>query len=278
MYSATLALLGATPVPYYLDEESGWSLDVDQLRKTVHEARASGTDVRALAIINPGNPTGQCLDAANMRDVLTLCYEERLVLLADEVYQTNIYEPEQRPFVSFKKALMDHPDEALRSNLELVSFHSISKGMIGECGRRGGYFECCNLDPDVMQQIYKMASVSLCPNLHGQIMVDLMVNPPRPGDASYESYRTELEGLYQSLRRRSKKLEAAFNAMEGVTCQPAFGSMYLFPRIRLPNKAIAKAKEVGMAPDAYYAEEMLEATGVCVIPGIVTPVSHGSSH
>jgi aspartate/methionine/tyrosine aminotransferase len=34
-------------------------------------------------------------------------------------------------------------------NLELISFHSVSKGMVGECGRRGGYFECTNIDPDV---------------------------------------------------------------------------------------------------------------------------------
>ncbi|KAF7726678.1 hypothetical protein EC973_008552 [Apophysomyces ossiformis] len=267
LYSATLSLVGATPVPYYLEEESGWSLDVSKLKTLIAEARANGVDVRALVIINPGNPTGQCLSAQNMQEILTFCHEERVLLLADEVYQTNIYEPEKRPFVSFKKALRDHPNEALQSEVELVSFHSISKGMVGECGRRGGYFECCNMDPEVLQQIYKMASVSLCPNLHGQILVDLMCDPPRPGDASYESYRSEITTIYESLRRRSKRLEDAFNSMKDVTCQPALGSMYLFPRIRLPSKAIEKAKSVGLAPDAFYCEKMLESTGVCVIPG-----------
>ncbi|KAL1932136.1 hypothetical protein VTP01DRAFT_9192 [Rhizomucor pusillus] len=278
LYSATLSVLNATAVPYYLDEDSGWSLDVQQLASNVAAARQQGTNVRALVIINPGNPTGQCLDAENMKDVLSLCYKERLILLADEVYQTNVYEPEQRPFVSFKKALKDHPDQAVRDNQELVSFHSISKGMIGECGRRGGYFECVNIDPQVMEQIYKMASVMLCPNVHGQIMVDLMCNPPRPGDASYESYRAEIEGLYESLRRRSKKLEAVFNTMQDVTCQPAMGSMYLFPRIKLPAKAIAKAKEQGVAPDAFYSMEMLEATGVCVVPGSGFGQKEGTWH
>ena len=27
-------------------------------------------------------------------------------------------------------------------DVELISFNSVSKGMVGECGRRGGYFEC----------------------------------------------------------------------------------------------------------------------------------------
>ncbi|KAI9312944.1 pyridoxal phosphate-dependent transferase [Dichotomocladium elegans] len=273
LYSATLTLLGATPVPYYLDEETGWSLDVQELERIVAAARKAGTDVRALVIINPGNPTGQCLSEANIREIIQFCESARLVLLADEVYQTNVYEPEQRPFVSFKKVLRD-----IDSPVELVSFHSISKGMIGECGRRGGFFECCNFDEGVLGQLYKAASVSLCPNVSGQIMVELMCNPPREGDASYTRYIDELQGLYASLRRRSKKLEAAFNAMEDVTCQPAQGSMYLFPRIRLPSKAIEAAKDAGLAPDAFYAEKMLEATGVCVVPGSGFSQKEGTWH
>ena len=266
LYSATLALYGATPVNYYLDEENEWGLDIEQLTEAVTSARKQGTDVRALVIINPGNPTGQCLTAGNMQEIVTFCHQHRLMLLADEVYQTNIY-TEQRPFISFKKALMDHPSPEVRENLELVSFHSISKGMIGECGRRGGYFECVNLDGQVLEQIYKMASVSLCPNLHGQILVDLMCDPPQQGDASYESYTREINTIFESLRRRSKKLEGVFNRMEGVSCRPAQGSMYLFPQITLSNKVVEAAKKENMAPDAYYSHAMLEATGVCVVPG-----------
>lgn len=31
-------------------------------------------------------------------------------------------------------------------NLELVSFHTVSKGVYGECGLRGGYMELTNID------------------------------------------------------------------------------------------------------------------------------------
>jgi len=58
--------------------------------------------VRAMVIINPGNPTGQCLSEANIREILRFCCDERLVLLGDEVYQQNIYQDE-RPFISSKK-------------------------------------------------------------------------------------------------------------------------------------------------------------------------------
>ncbi|RKP25276.1 pyridoxal phosphate-dependent transferase, partial [Syncephalis pseudoplumigaleata] len=173
LYTATLSLVNGRAVPYYLEEEQDWGLDMKHLHSALVTARQAGTDVRALVIINPGNPTGQCLAEENMREIIDFCHRERLVLLADEVYQTNIYAPAQRPFHSFKKVLCSMGPEY--ANQELFSFHSISKGMVGECGRRGGYFECTNISPEVVAQIYKIASISLCPNVQGQILVGIAV-------------------------------------------------------------------------------------------------------
>ncbi|KAI8878165.1 PLP-dependent transferase [Backusella circina FSU 941] len=262
LYSATLTLVDASPVPYYLNEEQGWSMDVNELERAVGEARQNGIDVRALVVINPGNPTGQCLSEENIRAIIQFCHKERIIILADEVYQTNYYRPDHRPFHSFKKVLM-----SMHLSQELFSFHSISKGMIGECGRRGGYFECTHIDPEVIEQLYKVASISICSNVQGQIMVDLMTNPPVKGDTSYPQYKAEVNAIYQSLSRRSDKLESCFNGLEGVTCNSADGAMYLFPRISLPRRAIEAAKEANMQPDAFYAMAMLEETGVCVVPG-----------
>ena len=35
----------------------------------------------------------------------------------------------------------------------------------------------------------------------------------------------------------------------------------------MPEKAIEAAKEAGQAPDVFYAFNLLEATGICIIPG-----------
>lgn len=45
------------------------------------------------------------------------------------------------------------------------------------------------------------------------------------------------------------------------------GSMYLFPTINLPQKAIDAAKEAGKNPDDFYCLRLLDATGICVVPG-----------
>jgi alanine transaminase len=43
--------------------------------------------------------------------------------------------------------------------------------------------------------------------------------------------------------------------------------MYAFPQIQLPEKAIAKAKAAGQCADAFYAFQLLESTGICIVPG-----------
>jgi alanine transaminase len=115
------------------------------------KARAEGIDVRAVVVINPGNPTGGSLSPDNVQSVIELAAEEKLVVLADEVYQTNIFEGE---FYSFKKGLLElqkgeKGKDGKFDNVELASMHSISKGMVGECGHRGGYYEMVGFDEEV---------------------------------------------------------------------------------------------------------------------------------
>ncbi|KAJ3094835.1 hypothetical protein HK100_006002 [Physocladia obscura] len=264
LYTASIALFNGTVVPYYLDESKGWGLSTEELERSIQKARSEGVEVRALCLINPGNPTGQCLAWDNMKEIVAFCKQERLVLLADEVYQTNIYTAE-RPFHSFKKVVKSLGSEY--DNFELISFHSISKGMVGECGRRGGYFECTNIDSKVLEQFYKIASISLCPPVQGQLLVGLMTNPPQPGDASYDLYQQETTSIFESLKRRAEQLAIALNKLEGVSCNAAEGAMYLFPTITLSAGAVAAAKAAGKQPDELYCLDLLNETGVCVVPG-----------
>jgi aspartate/methionine/tyrosine aminotransferase len=42
----------------------------DELRVSLEKAKSAGGNVRAIAVINPGNPTGGCLTRANMEGVV----------------------------------------------------------------------------------------------------------------------------------------------------------------------------------------------------------------
>ena len=73
LYSASIALYGGTLVPYYLDEKNGWSMNIDELQRSLDAARDKGILCRALVFINPGNPTGQCL-SEEVRSCTVLYY------------------------------------------------------------------------------------------------------------------------------------------------------------------------------------------------------------
>jgi len=268
LYSATLQSVNATGVPYTLREDKGWAIDFENLEHMLQEARGTGLIVKAMVVINPGNPTGQCLSVKEMQAIINFCVQAKLVLLADEVYQVNTYKP-KKPFHSFKKVWKQMQEISGNNNahLELFSFHSVSKGLHGECGRRGGYFEAVGIHSGVLQEIYKAVSVNLCPNTAGQIMVNLMVDPPTPGSPSFKLYRRETYSIFQSLKRRAKLLGELLNSLEGVTCNVPEGAMYAFPRITLSPRAVAAAGKVGQTPDAFYAFHILEETGVVVVPG-----------
>jgi glutamate--glyoxylate aminotransferase len=58
LYSASIKLYGGSLVPYLLDEDKGWGMNVQELMRSVAKAKAEGIQTRGLVFINPGNPTG----------------------------------------------------------------------------------------------------------------------------------------------------------------------------------------------------------------------------
>jgi alanine transaminase len=57
LYSATLSEYGAHQIEYFLDEDNNWALSIDELERSLNEAKENCVP-RGIVIINPGNPTG----------------------------------------------------------------------------------------------------------------------------------------------------------------------------------------------------------------------------
>jgi len=106
LYTASIALRKGNAVNYYLDEEKGWSVDITHLEESLAKAKADGINVRSFVLINPGNPTGQVLSREALHDVVTFCARNKLVLMADEVYQENVYD-DNAEFISAKRAAFE---------------------------------------------------------------------------------------------------------------------------------------------------------------------------
>jgi aspartate/methionine/tyrosine aminotransferase len=179
MYSASMTMAGGISIGYYLDEENNWQLNEDILLDSYNTAKLNKLNPVAITVINPGNPTGSVLSYANIKMIINFARKHNLSILADEVYQENIYNKDKQ-FHSFAKVMHDMQID----DVTLFSFHSMSKGYFGECGHRSGYLEVRNITDEVFTQFVKFQSINLCANVVGQIATYLMVSPPQAEEAS----------------------------------------------------------------------------------------------
>eukprot|EP00063_Salmo_salar_P021096 XP_013995931.1 PREDICTED: alanine aminotransferase 2-like [Salmo salar] len=135
------------------DEEQGWAMEVEELRRALQASKGVCNPV-ALYVINPGNPTGHVQSRKCIEEVIRFAAKERL----------------------------------MRCIRKVCSGRAVSLSPIRRCGLRGGYVELVNLDPAVMRYTYTIFSTDICAPVTGQLALELMANPPRPGDPSYPVY------------------------------------------------------------------------------------------
>jgi aspartate/methionine/tyrosine aminotransferase len=268
LYSASLSLYGGKQVGYYLDEQAGWQLNEGILIKSLTKARADGINPVGIVVINPGNPTGAVLSAENIRMVVSFAKKYNLSIIADEVYQENVYDPSLK-FHSFARIMWEMKER----EVSLFSLHSVSKGFLGECGHRGGYLELRNIPDDVLAEFVKLQSISLCANIVGQISTYMMVAPPKPGDESYAAYAREREKVLSDLKVKAEILGRGINAIEGMSVDIPRGAMYAFVRFELPEREETESMTAAQRAryeeqrDSNYCLALLEETGICVVPG-----------
>ncbi len=265
LYSATIKKNGGAQVNYYPDEDNDWNLDRSMLEESIKEAKKQGIHVKAIVVINPANPTGAILSEKSMREVIDFAAEHELAIIADEVYQENVYDGK---FVSFAKMIG-------KEEIPLFSLHSVSKGFYGECGHRGGYVELrhppriSGYPCSFVDVLLKQASVSLCSNTVGQVLTYLMVTPPQPGEAAYPLFIQEKTQILKDLYEKAETIKAAFKEMEGMKCFGRIGALYLFPRMeKLPPAS----------NDFDYCMKLLEETGLCTVNGAGFGQRPGTHH
>lgn len=123
-----------------------------------------------------------------------------------------------------------------------------------------------------MKYIYKLFSKDSSAPVLGQIALDVMANPPQPGDPSYPLYHTvrlvrrllthwgiffcntssaalcrllqEVENIRNVIAHNLKRFSEVVNSLPFVSCQPVAGGAFAFPRVHLPSKAIQKAEVI----------------------------------
>ncbi len=265
LYSATIRRCGGVQVNYFPDEDDDWALTRDILDESISDAKKDGVNVKAIVVINPGNPTGAILDESSIKDVVNFARENGITIIADEVYQENLYGAE---FISFAKSVGEE-------KIPIFSLHSASKGFYGECGHRGGYLEVRNppkiagTEAHFNDILVKQASVSLCSNTVGQALIYMVVNPPQEGSDAYPLFEEEKKAILESQFEKATMIKNAFQEMDSVDCFGRIGALYLFPRLNnLPNGK----------SDFDYCMSLLDETGLSTVNGSGFGQKEGTQH
>jgi aspartate/methionine/tyrosine aminotransferase len=78
---------GVIPVPYVLERQRRWTLDVDALERAVDHR------TRAVLAVSPNNPTGSVLSDEEIEHLSRICAERSLALIGDEVFLDYLLTP-----------------------------------------------------------------------------------------------------------------------------------------------------------------------------------------
>ena len=79
LFDHLTALEGVRAHPYAIEYHGQWEIDIDSLT-------AAPSDVRALLVVSPNNPTGSFMSAEEYQRVVTLCRQRKWALIVDEVF------------------------------------------------------------------------------------------------------------------------------------------------------------------------------------------------
>lgn len=241
LYTALAAKLGLEARPYYLDESKGWQPDVASMRAACNE------NTRAIVVINPNNPTGSVADVASLRAILDLAVEKDLVVFADEIYDRLLFD-----------GCSTTPLGSLNPEASVLSLGGLSKNWLVPGFRIGWGIvsgERARLEPwlEAIRQLGRARLSANHPEQYG-------IKPCLEGSQEH------LVHLMAALTARRDLAMQRLNAIEGISCVTPKGAFYAFASLH------------GVADDAEWCRELMEATGVVVVPGSGFGQKPGTSH
>jgi len=233
LWTAAVALTGATPVYYSCTEERGYVPDPDEIDRLVSPR------CRAVVLINPNNPTGAVYPEAVVRAIVRVAERHGVVLFSDEIYDRILYDG------------AEHVPAALHCKETLcATFGGLSK-VYRACGLRTGWVTFSGRRDHAaryLQSVELLASLRLCSNVAGQ----WAVAPALASDHGIVEL-TSPEGRLG--RQRAAVLEGVARSRHLHVAAPR-GALYAFVGARTPG-----------FDDERFAMALLEKERVLVVPG-----------
>ena len=234
-YTDVVLLAGGAPVVVETSAAAGFKMTPGQLDAAI------GPRTRLLILNSPSNPTGACYRRAELAGLAeVLRRHPQVVVATDDMYEKIMWDDEP-----FSNLLNVAPDLADRT----VVLNGVSKAY-AMTGWRIGYAAAPDDVAAAMRKIQSQCTSNPCSISQAAAAAAIS------GDHGYVEERSRI------FHERHDYVNGRLNALRGVSCVPGRGAFYAFPDF---GEAIAAHGDAN--DDVAYAEWLLEAARVAIVPG-----------
>lgn len=229
-YPELVMYAGAIPVTIDTNEIHGFKITAEQLKSAITPK------TKMLILTTPSNPTGSVYSKEELESLAEVLKGTNIIVASDEMYEKLVFD------VDFVSTASISEDMYKRT----VTINGLSKS-VAMTGWRFGYLATPN--NTLIASMNKLQSQSTS-NINS--ITQKAAIPALLGKVD-----TEIEDMRTAFERRASIAVELFNQIEGLSVLKPQGAFYLFVNIKdVSNDSIA------------FCKELLQATGVAVVPGI----------
>ena len=208
LWTAAVALSGGTPVHYHCDDENYWYPNLKDIESKITDK------TKAIVLINPNNPTGAVYPQEVLEGIIALARKHSLIIFSDEIYDKILYdEAKHIPTASLAQDVLIITMGGLSKNYRIAGFRAGWMVVSGPKIHAEDYLEGLNI----------LSSMRLCANVPCQHAIQTALG-------GYQSINELITGDGRLLKQRNIAAQM-INDIDGLSCHPAMGALYLFVKV-----------------------------------------------
>lgn len=233
--SYTQQVILSDGIPLEVDFKDDLKIDVDHLKSIIADFK---NPIKLIILNSPNNPTGAVYLKEELEEIGSICLENGIYIIADEVYEKFIYgDIAHHSIAGFSRELKDLT----------VTVNAVSK-TYAMTGWRIGY---CAADKAIIRQMSKIQEQS--PSNPCSIAQWAAIEAMEGDQGSVELMRNEYE-------KRRNYVYDRLKSIDGIECGLPEGAFYAFPKVsNLYNSRIKSSDD--------FSGRLLEEGRVAVVPG-----------
>ncbi len=232
------------PVNYRTVEENGWQPDVDDLSDKITP------NTKAIAIINPNNPTGAVYSKPTVKKIIDIARENHLPIIADEIYDQLIF------------GETEHADVAsLTKDIPVIGLNGFSKAYLMP-GWRVGYvyfYDPVNVLGELKEAFNKFVTIRLSANTPAM----------KTCAEAFKGPQGHIAEMNRKLKERAEFAHKRLNEINRIETQKPEGAFYIFPKFDTEGR---------WKTDKEFCLDLLQQTGVYLPFGSGFDPVYGKGH